>query len=162
MGTNRADFRRGFSHHDMATVAAFPNLNATLFEDFLYLNVVQQSPVSFLVVLLNSCYATEFLSQLRETFFFSGLGKALIHVRPFIVLAVSGGSQILGCGADAPQFLEPELGVFLLVVGSFKEERRDLLKALFFCFGSKISVFVSGLRLTCKGCFQVFSVWVPA
>ena len=62
MGANRADLRRGFSHHDMAAVAAFPNPDAALFEDFLYFNVVQKSPVPLLVVLLDSCYAAEFLS----------------------------------------------------------------------------------------------------
>ena len=68
MGTDRADLRCGFSHYDMATVAAFPNLDAALFEDFLYLNVVQKCTVPLLVVFLDSCYSTEFLSQLRESY----------------------------------------------------------------------------------------------
>ena len=41
MGADRADLRRGFSHHDMSAVAALPNLDTALFEDFLRLNVMQ-------------------------------------------------------------------------------------------------------------------------
>ncbi len=73
------------------------------------------------MVLFDIAYHAELGSQLREALFFSGLGKAVIHVSPFIVLTLCCSSKVFSSRADAFQFLEPELGMFLFVVGSLEE-----------------------------------------
>ena len=98
----------------------------------------------------------EALCQLREALFLGSLGKVLIHIRPFVVLALGGGLQILGGVADALQLLEPELGVLLLVLRRFEEQGRDLLVALLPGLGGEESVFVAGLGFAGKGRQQIF------
>ena len=82
--------------------------------------------------------------------------KRQVHIRPLVVLALSGGEKIFGSVADAVQFFEPQLSVFLLVVGGFKEQRRDLLLAFLLGLGRKIGILVACLGLTGKGGHQIF------
>lgn len=84
------------------------------------------------------------------------VGHALVHIRPFIVLALSGLKEVFGGVAQLAQCLEPELGVFFFIVCGFQEQCRDLLIAGLFGNGSKVGVLVPGLRLTGKGFPQVF------
>ena len=108
------------------------------------------------MVLLNGGHAAELGGQLGEALLLGGLGKALVHVRPLIVLAVGGRPQVLRGAADALQLLEPHLRVFLFVVRCFQEEGRDLLKALLLRLGCEIGVLVSGLGFPGKGGLQIF------
>ncbi len=133
MGAGGTDLRRLLADDNMSAVAAFPDLDLALFENLLHLDIFQQGAIAFLVVLFDLRDQTELCSQLRKAFFLGGFGKALIHVCPFVVLAVGGCRQILGGGADAVQLLEPELGVLLFVVGGFLKDGCDLLKAILFC-----------------------------
>ena len=91
-----------------------------------------------------------------KAFFIGGLGKAVVHIRPLVVLALSGGEKIFGSVADAVQLFEPQLGVFLLIISGFEEQCRDLLKAFLLGLGCKIGVLVACLGLTGKGSHQVF------
>ena len=93
--------------------------------------------------------------QLREALCLGCFGKACIHVRPLVVLALCGRCEVLGRATDAGQLLEPQLGVLLLVVRRFEEQRRDLLVALLLCNGGKVGVLVARLRLARKGGLQV-------
>ena len=108
------------------------------------------------MVLLNGGHQAELGGQLGEALLLGGLGKALVHVRPLVVLAVGRGRQVLRGAADARQLLEPHLGVLFLVVRGFQEEGRDLLKALLLGLGGEIGILVPGLGLPCKGRLQIF------
>ena len=108
------------------------------------------------MVLFNGGYQAETLGQLMETFLVGGLGKAVVHIRPLVVLTLCGGEKIFGGVTNAVQLFEPQLGVFLLVVSGFKEQRRDLLVAFLLGLGCKIGVLVACLGLTGKGSHQVF------
>ena len=108
------------------------------------------------MVLFNGGYQAETLGQLMESLLVGGFGEAVVHIRPLVVLALSGGEKIFGGVADAVQLFEPQLGMFLLVVSSFEEQRRDLLVAFLLGLGGKIGVLVACLGLTGKGGHQVF------
>ena len=155
MGADGAHLGSFFAHDDMTAVAALPHLDAALFEDLLGLHIFQQRAVALLVVLLDGGHAPEFGGKLGKAFLLGGDGEALIHVGPLVILTVGRGGQILGGGADAAQLLEPELGVFFLVVGGLQEKGCDLLKALLLGLGRKLGVLVSGLGLAGEGGLQV-------
>ena len=116
---------------------------------------MQQGAVALLVVLLDGGHQTEAVGQLGKAFGLGGLGEVLVHVRPFVVLALGGGLQILGGVADALQLLEPELGVLLFVLRCFEEQGRDLLVALLPGLGGEESVFVAGLGFAGEGRQQI-------
>ena len=139
------------THDDVTAVAAFPNGDFALGKDFSGLHVLQQGAVTLLVVLLNGGDHAELGGQGMEALFVSGLGKAFVHVGPFVVLALSSGQQVLGGIADAVQLLEPQLGVLLLVISGLQEQGCDLLVAFLLGLGCKISVLVPGLGFTGEG-----------
>ena len=107
------------------------------------------------MVFFDGGYEAEAGGQLREALLFSSFGEALVHVRPLVVLALGGVKEVLRRVADAVQFLEPHLGVFLLVFSGLGKERGDLLVALFFGHGSKVGVLVARLRFAGEGGFEV-------
>ena len=131
---------------DVPTVAALPDLDFALRENLGRLDIVQQCAVALLMVLLYGGDEAELLRELMEALFIGSLGKAVIHIRPLIVLALGGGDQILGGIADAGKLLEPELGVLLFVLGGLEEECGYLLIALFLRNTCKIGVFIACLR----------------
>ena len=105
--------------------------------------------------LFDGGYHAEPGGQGLESFLLGGLGKALVHIGPLIVLAVGCCGQIL-CGvAYALKLLEPEFGVLLLVLCGLQEDGCHLLEALFFGYGCKIGVLVSRLRFAGERCFQI-------
>lgn len=114
--------------HDVTAVAALPYLLLVLDEDLLDLNVVKQSTVAYLVVFLNSGNATEHSGQIGEALDLGGTCKAFLHIRPLVVLAYIGNSQVLGNGADAFQLLKPQLG--MLVLNRLQEDGGKLFKTL--------------------------------
>ena len=150
-----ADLGSGGANHDVATVAAFPNLDLALLEDLSSLHILQQGAVALLVVLLNGSHQTELSSQFVEALCFGSLGKAVVHIRPLVVLALSGMEQILGGVADAAQLLEPHLGMLLLVVSGLQEQRGDLLVTFLLGLGSKVGILISGHGFAGKGSLQV-------
>ena len=117
---------------------------------------MQQGTVALLMVLFNGGYQAETLGQLMESLLVGGFGEAVVHIRPLVVLALSGGEKIFGGVADAVQLFEPQLGMFILVIGGFKEQRRDLLVAFLLGLRCKIGVLVACLGLTGKGSHQIF------
>ena len=129
---------RGFlAHDDVTAVAALPHLDLALGEDLRHLHIVQQGTVALLVMLFNGGDQAETLGQLMETFLIGCFGKAVVHIRPLVVLALSGGEKVF-CGvANAVQLFEPQLGVFLLIISGFEEQCRDLLKT-FLCVSKVI------------------------
>ena len=140
----------------MTAVAALPHLDLALGEDLRHLHIVQQGTVALLMVLFNGGYQAETLGQLMETFLIGGFGKAVVHIRPLVVLALSGGEKVFGGVANAVQLFEPQLGVFLLIISGFEEQRRDLLVAFLLGLRCKIGVLVACLGLTGKGGHQIF------
>ena len=150
---------------DVAAVAAFPHLHLALGEDRLGLDVVQQGAVALLVVFLDGGHATELGGQLGEALGLGGAGEALVHIRPFVVLAGGGSGQILGGVANAVQLLEPQLGMLLLVLGRLQEECGNLLVALLLGLRGEVGVLVARLALASKGGVKVLlrlrtSVWI--
>ena len=131
----------------MAAVSALPDLDLALCEDGGRLHVVQQGAIALLVMTLDLADHAEAGCQLREALGLGRLGKACIHVRPLVVLALCGRCEVLGRATDA--------GQLLLVVRRFEEQRRDLLVALLLCNGGKVGVLVAGLRFARKGGLQV-------
>jgi len=130
VGADGTDVRGGGAHYDMSAVAALPYLNLTLGKDGGGLNVLEQGAVALLVLLLYGAHHTELGGQLREAFSFRGLGEALVHIGPLIVLAIGSGSEVLGGVSYAVELLEPEFGVLLLVVSGLEEDGCYLLKSV--------------------------------
>ena len=129
MLADRADLRSLGSYYDMSAVTTLPDGNAALLKYLHSLDVAQQLAVALLVHLLNGSYATELFSQIMESFLVSLTGHAVIHIRPLGILALSGMEQVLGSIAQLAQSLEPQLGVFLLVLSGVEEQCGDLLVA---------------------------------
>ena len=150
-----ADLGGLLAHHDVAAVAALPHLDLALGKDLRHLHIVQQGAVTLLVVLLDGGHQTEPLRQLVEALLLGGPGKALVHIRPLVVLALSGRQQVLRCVADAVELLEPELRVLLFVLRSFEEQRRDLLVAVLLGLRSKTGVLAARLGFAGKRRHQV-------
>ena len=135
---------------DVPAVAALPDLDFALRENLGRLDIVQQCAVALLMVLLNGGDEAELLRELMEALFIGSLGKAVVHIRPLVVLALGGGDQILGGIADAGKLLEPELGVLLFILGGLEEERGYLLIALLLRDACEIGVFIACLRFAGK------------
>ena len=137
MVAGRADLRCFLTDHDMPAVAALPHLDLALGKDFRHFHIVQQGTVALLMMLFNGGYQAEALCQLVKALLVSSLGKAVVHIRPLVVLTLSGGEKVFGGVANAVQLFEPQLGVFLLIISGFEEQCRDLLKA-FLCVSKVI------------------------
>ena len=137
MITGGADFRCLLAHDDVTAVAALPHLDLALGKDLRHLYIAQQGTVALLMMLFNGGDQTETLGQLMETFLVGGFGKAVVHIRPLVVLALSGGEKVFGGVTNAVQLFEPELRVLLFVLGGLEEQRRDLLVA-FLCVSKVI------------------------
>ena len=142
-----ADFRGIFADDDMSAVAAFPDREVIADEDNAAFDFLDQSAITLFVMLLDRADHTEFRGDLEEAFALGDLGEMLIHIGPFVVLAIGGIEKILDGGWDstAMEIFEPELGVLFLVLGGFHEDGSDLLVAFFLRFGGVIGVFVAGL-----------------
>ena len=153
--TDGADLGGFSADDDVTAVAALPDADTALAEDLGGLHVVQQGTVAFLVVLLDGRDGPELLGQLVESLLVGFAGELVIHVRPLVVLAFGGVQQVFGGRAHAAQMVEPELGVFALVVGSLQEEGGNLLVAVPLGHGGVVGVFVAGHALAGKSGLQV-------
>lgn len=122
MIARRAHIRSLGAHDDVTAVAAFPDFYLALFEDLHGFHIGQQLAVAFLVMLFNGGNQAEFCGQLRESLFFRGLGKAVVHVGPLVIFALGGVQQVLGGIADALELLEPHLGMLFFIFGSLEEQ----------------------------------------
>ena len=151
-----ADFRRGGGDVDMAAVAAFPAVFAGADPDFSGFDVGEELAVAFLVALLDGGDALELGGDVVEAFCARLFGEALVHVGPFLAFAVCGGLQVFDGGADSAEVLEPELGVFLFIVGGLEEERGDLLEAFLLGLAGEVGVFVACLGFACERESEVF------
>ena len=72
-----------------------------------------------------------------------------------MVFAIRSSSEVFGSASNAVQFLEPDLCVFLLVLGSLQEQGCDLFEPILFRLRCKIRIFVAGLGFSGKRGFQV-------
>ena len=105
----------------MTAVAALPHLDLAFGEDLRRLYIAQQGTVALLMVLFNGGDQAEALGKFVEALLVSSLGKAVVHIRPLVVLTLRGGEKVF-CGvANAVQFFEQQLGVFLLIIRGFEE-----------------------------------------
>ena len=91
-----------------------------------------------------------------KAFLIGCFGKAVVHIRPLVVLTLCGGEKIFSGVADAVQFLEPELCVLFFILCGLEKQRRDLLIAVLLGFGGKVGILVASLGLTGKGSHQIF------
>ena len=106
-----ANLRGLLAHDDVTAVAALPHLDLALGEDLRHLHIVQQGTVALLVMLFNGGDQAETLGQLMKAFLIGSFGKAIVHIRPLVVLTLSGGEKVF-CGvANAVQFFEPQLSL---------------------------------------------------
>ncbi len=87
-----ANFRSFLAEVDVSAVAADPGLFALAVEDFAFLDVLAQSFVALLVLLLDGGYAFEEVGNVVEAFFSGLFGEGGVHVGPLIVFA---GSRVL-------------------------------------------------------------------
>ena len=86
----------GFSTYaDMTAVTALPNLDLAFLEYLSGFDVIEQSPIAFLVSLFDGGYHTEFGRQIVEALGVRRVGKTGVHIRPFIVFALGGGLRCL-------------------------------------------------------------------
>ena len=155
MGADGADLRRGGAHHNVAAVPALPDLDLALLKDLLGLHVPEQGTVALFVVLLNLTNGAELGGQLGEALRLGGLGKALVHIRPLVVLPICGNSQVLSSGPDTLQFLEPHLGVLFFVVCGFQKQGGDLFEAFLLGLGGEIGVLVPSLGFSGESGLQI-------
>ena len=121
MVAGRADLGCLLTDYDMTAVAALPYLDLALSKDLCRLHIVQQGTVALLMVLFDGSDQTEACGKLVEALFVGGFGEAVVHIRPFVVLTLSGGEKIFRGIANAVQFFEPQLGVFLFIISGFEE-----------------------------------------
>ena len=140
----------------MSAVAALPDFDLALFKYLSGLNVFQKCAVTLFMFFFDRGNKAEFRGKFFEAFLFGSLRKTVIHIRPLIVFAFRCGGEVLSGVSDAVKFLEPHLCVLFFVVGCLQEKRRDLLVALFLCFGRKIGILVPCLRLSGKSRFKIF------
>ena len=145
MCADGADFRSLRADYDVAAVTTFPNLDFAFFEHLCRFHIVEEGAVAFFVHLFDGGDHAELLGESGEAFFFSGFREAFVHVGPFVVFAFGGSLQVLGGVADAFEFLEPKLGVFLFVVSGFLEQSSDLFESVLFGAACKVGVLVAGL-----------------
>ena len=108
------------------------------------------------MVLFDGSNHAELGSQFREAFLLSSLGKAFVHVSPFVVFAGSSSGQVCSRVTDAVQFLEPHFGVFFFVFSGLQEKCSNLFVAFLLCNGCEIGVFVSGAGFSVKCGVEVF------
>ena len=142
MGTNRADIGSSSADNDVSAVAAFPYTDATLLENFGCFDIVQQGTVTLLMTLFDGSHTSELLSQFMEAFFIGFTGKGVVHVCPFVILTFSSMKQILGSRANSTQMLEPQFGMFFLILGGLEEEGGYLLVTVLLGNGGILGVFV--------------------
>ena len=146
MLTDGAYLRRFGAYNDMATVAAFPHGDAALFKDSLGFHILQQCAVALLVCLLNGTDPTELLCQIMEALLVGLTGHAVVHIRPFGVLTLSGVEQVLGGIAQLAQGFEPQFCVLLLIFGGVQEQSGNLLVARLLGNRGKVGVLIPCLR----------------
>ena len=118
MCTDGADGGGRSAYNYMSAIAAFPNLNAGLFEYALGFNVLQKCAVSLLVRLFNGRNAAELCRECSEALFFGLLGHSVVHIRPLVVFAFGRGGKIFFNRAHAAKMLEPQLCVLLFSASS--------------------------------------------
>ena len=107
MSAGGAKLGRVCTNNDMSAVAAFPNLYLALFEYGGGLYIFEKGSVTLLMMLFDSGYETEFMSQFLESFFFGCFGKALVHIGPFVVFAFGCGGKVSGSIAETFELFEP-------------------------------------------------------
>ena len=138
------------AENEVSAVAAFPHNDSALFEYSLGLYVGKKRTVSFLVSLLNSCNASELSCELVEALCLCVLCELIVHIGPFVVFTLCCVEKVFSSVAKLSESLEPKLCVLLLVISGLEEYSRDLLVSCFLCYGSKVGIFISCLRLACK------------
>ena len=100
MSADRA-FKRGvLANHDVTAVAAFPNREIAADEDNARFDVIKKLPIAFLVSLLDLGDHLELVRDFVEAFLAGGFGKAFVHIGPLIVLAISGGFEVIDGRGD--------------------------------------------------------------
>ena len=141
----------------MSAVGALPYRVAVLGEYKVAFYVCKELSVSFFVLFFNCRNAVEEFCNIFKAFRASVFCEFRIHIRPFVVFALSRREEIFCRGGDfaAVQKLEPDFCVFLFVFRRFFNDCRNLHKAFFLCFACKIGVFVSCLRFACKSRLQI-------
>ena len=109
------------------------------------------------MLLLDIAHHLKQRRDLIETLGLCFFCKALVHIRPLIVLAGCTVKQVFHGAGDfaAVKLLKPDLGMFLLIVRRHLEDICNLLIAVLFRLGSVVSVFIARLRFTCERCHQV-------
>ena len=93
MGAGGANLGRIQSYNDMSAVAAFPNFYFASGKYLSRFHVMKQRAVTLLMMLFNGGYQTEFSGQLGEALLLGGLSKSLVHIRPFVILALAAWSR---------------------------------------------------------------------
>ena len=88
MIAGRTYLRRTDADYNVAAIPAFPDLDLALFKYLGRFYVFKQCTVALFMVLFNFAYQTEALCKLGKAFLIGCFGKALVHVGPFVVLAV--------------------------------------------------------------------------
>ena len=104
------------------------------------------------MVLFNGAHGFELVSQILEAFFFSGFCEFLVHFSPFVVFAGCCILQVFHRIRDGAtmESLEPDLGMFLFVAGSFQEVLGYPFVPFLLCYTGIIPVFIVSLGFTCK------------
>ncbi|MPN36270.1 hypothetical protein SDC9_183779 [bioreactor metagenome] len=143
MAADGADLGRFAGHGDVAAVAALPAHGSLAREGVAVLQGFKYFLVAFFVGFFNAGYGLEFLRQLVKAFRAGLAGHAGIHIGPFAVLASSCMLKIGGNVSKLFQFLEPEFGVLLFLVGGLGEDFGHLFIAGFFSRAGKISILVA-------------------
>src|SRR5699024_984781 len=145
MIAGRTNFRSGSSNYNVSAVAAFPDFNFASGEHFRRLRLAEQRAIALFMMLLDGSHKAECRRKFRESLFLCGFCKSVVHICPLVILTLCGVEQVLGGIADAVQFFEPHLRMLFLIVRRLQEKCGDLLIALFFCLGSKISILIACL-----------------
>ncbi len=145
METGRAFFRGALALVDITAIAAFPFGLSLFLEDRTVLYVLHERQIALFVVLLHFGDLSPGNGDILESFLFRYVSEGRIEQGVLFILAGGGGFEVFHRGAydagrvggvdfhhSAFEKLEKALGMLFLVLGGFKEYRRDLLISLFF------------------------------
>jgi len=142
----RAGFGGAVTFMYVPAIAAFPFCFLLFLEHRSVLDVVHEGKIPFFMMFFNFGYFTPGNGYFLEAFLFGYVGERGIELGVLLVFALGGSLQVIdGVAYDAGRIggryfdnaafkeLEKALRVLFLVIGGFKENRRDLLIPFFLC-----------------------------
>lgn len=151
----RADLRRRLADMNMTAVAADPHNGASAAKNLSACDIFEQLCKAFFVLAFDFAHKLEFYRNVVKALGSGGFGEGVIHFRPFVMLACRRGGKVVLGFSGGVQIIKPDFRVRAFVIRGFKEQIRDLLKAVRARLCGKECVLVPCLRFAGKRSHKV-------